>query len=137
MRNLSKMMALTLLAVVTGFTASASAGKCPYHYDIDKKMSKLTKKLDLNADQQAKVRSILQEKQKKLDEMCKQMMTLKDDTHQKMEAVLNADQKAKFEKMMSKHNKKMACCAKSCKMEDKMDGKMGGKMNGKMEKAPR
>jgi Spy/CpxP family protein refolding chaperone len=79
----------------------------------------LTRALDLSADQQAQVKPILETRRQQMmqlhqdqstsreDKMAK-MKTLDEDAHSKIAALLNDQQKAKFQKMMDRQEQEHA-----------------------------
>jgi Spy/CpxP family protein refolding chaperone len=82
--------------------------------DVDEHVKELSTKLDLTADQQSKVKAILQENQQQMQAMMKDQSMSKDDMHAKMQSmhdsvhtkireVLNADQKKKFDALVDEH----------------------------------
>jgi len=87
--------------------------------DSQKHLQKLTKELNLSADQQAKVKSILDDQQQQFSTIRQDSSLSKQDKHAKMEqvhdssasqvrAVLNPDQQTKFDAMLAKHKEKMS-----------------------------
>jgi Spy/CpxP family protein refolding chaperone len=87
--------------------------------DTGKRVQRLTKKLNLNSDQQAKVKSILDDQQKQFEtirqdsSMSKQdrrakMMDLHKSSDDQIRAVLNPDQQQKFDQMRQKQMERMA-----------------------------
>ena len=73
---------------------------------MDKKVKKLTKKLDLTEKQKNEVKTILAAKMEKkralYKEFYKGLYALKSDTHGDIAGVLNDEQKAEFEKYAKK-----------------------------------
>jgi periplasmic protein CpxP/Spy len=88
-------------------------------HDSQKHLQKLTKELNLSADQQAKVKSILDDQQQqfstirqdsslsKADKKAK-MAQVHDSAASQVRAILNPDQQTKFDAMMAKHKDKMS-----------------------------
>ncbi|HEU4417003.1 MAG TPA: hypothetical protein VFT65_19605 [Candidatus Angelobacter sp.] len=81
---------------------------------VDDHMKQLTARLNLTADQQAKVRPILEESLPQMQSLMKDESLSKEDRHAKMQAIhesmkakmaeiLNDDQKKKLAAMMSEH----------------------------------
>jgi periplasmic protein CpxP/Spy len=79
--------------------------------NVDEHVKELSTKLDLTADQQAKVKAILQENHQQMQAMMKDQSLSKEDKHAKMQSmhdsvhakvreVLNEDQKKKFDAMV-------------------------------------
>lgn len=78
---------------------------------VDDHVKELTTKLNLTADQQAKVKTILEEHHQQMETMMKdesmskddkhaRMMTMHDSVHAKVRAVLTDEQKPKFDAMV-------------------------------------
>ena len=95
-------------------------------WNTEKHLKMMTKKLDLGDDQQAQLKTILEEKKEKMQDLQKQMQDLRGSTHDKIKAVLNEKQLKRFEKMLSKKHKKKGkwrhksgCECKKCKWKDK------------------
>lgn len=98
--------------------APAQGQQAPEHgrrrMDPDKQLAGMTKRLNLTADQQNQIRPILTDRQQQMqalwsnqsisreDRMAK-MKTIREDSRAKIEAVLNSDQKQKFEEMHQQH----------------------------------
>jgi protein CpxP len=84
----------------------------------DMELSHLTRSLSLSTDQQTQIKPILQNRQDQMmqihsdssmarpDKMAK-MKSLDDDSNTKLEAVLNDQQKTKYEKMIADRKEKM------------------------------
>jgi periplasmic protein CpxP/Spy len=84
----------------------------------DKQLERLTKTLNLTADQQSQIKPILENQQQQMtqihqedalsrvDKMTK-AKSLHEDTTSKIEAVLNADQKQKYEVMQQQMQERM------------------------------
>jgi periplasmic protein CpxP/Spy len=86
--------------------------------NVDEHVKELSTKLDLTADQQAKVKAILQENHQQMQAMMKDQSMSKEDKHAKMQSmhdsvhakvreVLNDDQKKKFDAMVHDMNEHM------------------------------
>ena len=86
--------------------------------DVDEHVKELSTKLNLTADQQAKVKAILQENQQQMQAMMKdqsmsmedkhtKMQSMHDSVHAKVREVLNDDQKKKFDAMVQDMNDHM------------------------------
>lgn len=85
----------------------------------DQELSHLTKALDLSSDQQSQLKPVLQDRHDQLmqihqdasisrqDKMTK-MKTLDNDSNTKVEAILNSEQKTKYEKMIADRKERMA-----------------------------
>ncbi|RRA47737.1 hypothetical protein D1Y84_04930 [Acidipila sp. EB88] len=84
----------------------------------DRELEHLTKALNLSSDQQAQIKPILQDRQTQMmqihedtstarpDKMAK-MKSLDEASNSKLEAVLTADQKPKYEKMIADRKARM------------------------------
>ncbi|MGC2636063.1 MAG: hypothetical protein WA294_02720 [Acidobacteriaceae bacterium] len=92
--------------------------------DPDHQLQHMTKQLDLSADQQTQIRPILVDRQQKMQALWQnqslsredrhtQMESIREDSKSKIEAVLNDQQKQKFEAM-----------------QDRMRGRRGGDQGG-------
>ena len=88
------------------------------HFDPAKRTEKLTKKLNLNADQQAKVKDILTSEQSQMQTLHSDTSTAKADRHAKMmdvrkasddqiRSLLDPTQQQKWDKIEAKHEQKM------------------------------
>ncbi|HEX5236274.1 MAG TPA: hypothetical protein VFW25_13190 [Silvibacterium sp.] len=78
----------------------------------DMQLQRMTKHLDLSADQQSQIKPILESRQQQMQELWQdqstpreerqqKMTAIQQDTNQKIEAVLNDTQKQKFESMQA------------------------------------
>jgi len=76
----------------------------------DRQLKRMTKKLDLSADQQSQIKPILDSQDQQMEQLRadksmsrqdrhQKMMEIRQDTSQKVEAVLNDTQKQKYESM--------------------------------------
>ena len=85
-----------------------------HHFDPEKRSEMMAKHLNLDADQQAKVKDILTSEQSQMQKMHQDSSMSQDDRRSKMmdvhkasndqiRAVLNPDQQKKFDEMQSKH----------------------------------
>ncbi len=85
----------------------------------DQELSHLTKALDLTSDQQTQIKPVLQDRHDQLmqlhqdgslsrDTRMAKMKTLDDDSNTKLQAVLNDQQKAKYQKMVADRKERMA-----------------------------
>ncbi len=85
----------------------------------DQELSHLTKALDLTSDQQTQIKPILQDRHDQLmqlhqdgslsrDARMAKMKTLDDESNTKLQAVLNDQQKTKYEKMVADRKERMA-----------------------------
>jgi periplasmic protein CpxP/Spy len=87
--------------------------------DPAKQVQHLTKELNLNSDQQSKVKSILEDQQKQMQSLRadtsmqqadkrSKFMDLRQSSSSQIRALLNADQQKKFDAMKQKREQKMA-----------------------------
>ncbi|GJL59162.1 MAG: hypothetical protein NPIRA03_20190 [Nitrospirales bacterium] len=107
---ISRMMGLFLLTVVlslSGATAWADGDGHGYSHDPKSKLEKLTKKLDLTEEQQAKILPIIEEKHQKMEGLHQQMKEMRKQAMAKIEAELTPDQQAKWKEMQEKRHEKM------------------------------
>jgi len=101
-------------------TTGETAGKAQHHGmpSIDERVQHLTKALNLSDDQQAKVKSILQDQQNQANSLRQdtsisqqdrraKFMQIHQTTQQSIRDVLNDDQKAKFDQMEARHKEHM------------------------------
>lgn len=68
---------------------------------------KLKNKLNLSADQQTQLDTIMAEQKTRMDEIHKQMEALRTETEGKITAILTPDQAATFKQMIEKRNQRM------------------------------
>lgn len=84
----------------------------------DQELAHMTKSLGLSTDQQSQIKPILQDRQTQMmqihqnsslsrDDKMTQMKALDDSSNQKVEAVLDDQQKAKFERMVAMRKQRM------------------------------
>ncbi|MFZ0742831.1 MAG: hypothetical protein WAM85_00400 [Terracidiphilus sp.] len=89
------------------------SGRGPGRMDPDQMLKHMTKQLDLTADQQSQIKPLLVDRQQKMqavfqdDSLSREdrrakMRSIQEDTHSKIEAVLNDQQKQKFEAMQNR-----------------------------------
>jgi periplasmic protein CpxP/Spy len=87
-------------------------------HDSQQQVQHLTKKLNLSSDQQAKIKSILDDQQSQAQTMRQdsslsqqdrhsKMMQLRQTTHEQIRSALNPDQQQKFDAMVQKREQKM------------------------------
>ncbi len=87
-------------------------------HNVDDHVKKLTKELNLNADQQKQVRSILEDQHKQMESLRSDSSMSKQDrhakfeemhqaSHQKIRDILTPDQQKKFDTMQEKHGDHM------------------------------
>lgn len=86
------------------------------HFDPAKRAERLTKELNLNSDQQAKVLDVMKSEQSQMESLHSDSSMSQDDRRSKMmdihktsndqiRSVLDPDQQKKFDAMQSKHEK--------------------------------
>jgi len=84
--------------------------------DPDAQLQRMTRQLGLSADQQTQIRPILVDRQQKMEAVWQnqslsqqdrrsQMMSIRQDSNAKIEAVLTDQQKQKFEEMQERHGR--------------------------------
>ena len=71
-----------------------------------KRLERMTKKLNLSADQQTSVKAALDDQRTKMADLMKQMKAIHEDTETKINAVLTADQKTKYAAMQEEAKEK-------------------------------
>ncbi len=87
-----------------------------HRMDPDTELAHMTKQLDLTSDQQSQIRPILVDRQLKMQALWQnqslsqedrrsQMMSIRQDSNAKIEAVLNDQQKQKFEAMQARRGR--------------------------------
>ncbi len=100
-------MIWALMALVSGMLVAAPgwAGDKGKHYghDPEKKLQKLTKKLELTEAQQAKIKPILEKKHHQLQELHKQKKEIKKNARAQLEAELTPVQVEKLNELRDKH----------------------------------
>jgi periplasmic protein CpxP/Spy len=90
--------------------AQGPQGRGPGRMDPDRQLQHMTRALNLTADQQNQIKPLLVERQQKMEAIFQdqslarpdrraKMQALRADTNSKIEAVLNGDQKQKYEEM--------------------------------------
>lgn len=105
-----KILAFTVVGLMTvaSLYAEHHEGKHKGEkWDSAAKVEKLTKKLDLTADQQAKIKTILDAKHAEAKESMEEMKDKREKTNEEILAVLNDEQKAKYKEMKEGHKDKM------------------------------
>ena len=119
---LALLLAVPILSVIVpaapyqggGFGGGARRGPMT----PDEQLKRMTKDLDLAADQQAKIKPILVDSQKKMEDlrndssadrqtMRQKMMQIRQDTNDQVRAQLNDTQKAKFDKQEQEREDRM------------------------------
>lgn len=77
-------------------------------YTVDDRVAQMTKHLDLTADQQAKVKAILEDSRVKMDAVGAQMKALREKTDAEVKAVLTPSQQTKLEEIKQRHRERRA-----------------------------
>ena len=106
------------LPVLAQNAAEQGQGKHHGMPSVDERVQHLTKMLNLSTDQQAKVKSIFEDQQNQMaslkqntsmsqEDRRAKFQAIHQDTHQKIQALLNDDQKAKFAEMQAQHKEHM------------------------------
>ncbi|WP_447968052.1 periplasmic heavy metal sensor [Nitrospira sp. M1] len=99
-------MMWAVLVLVSGVLVAApgwAGGKGKHHgHDPEKKLQKLTEKLELTEEQQAKVKPILEQKHQQLQELHKQMKEVRMNARAQIEAQLTPEQVGKFKELGKK-----------------------------------
>lgn len=99
---------LLLICTLSVFGGSAWAdGGHGYGHDAKSKLEKLTEKLSLTPEQQAKILPIIEEKHQKMEALHGQMKEMRQQAMGKIEAELTPEQKEKWKEMQEKRAAKM------------------------------
>ena len=100
---------LTLIIAMSMLVSFGWAGKKGggYGHDPATKLEKLTKKLSLTQEQQAKILPILEEKSQKMKALHEQMKEARQQAVGKIEAELTPEQQVTFKKMREDRRKRM------------------------------
>jgi periplasmic protein CpxP/Spy len=94
-------------------SAQGQPGRGPMRMDPDRQLEHMTRALGLSADQQDQIKPLLVERQQKMEALFQdqsaagqnrhaKMQSIRQDTQSKIEAVLNDQQKQKFEAMQER-----------------------------------
>jgi hypothetical protein len=94
-------------------TAQGQPGRGPMRMDPDRQLEHMTRALGLSADQQNQIKPLLVERQQKMEALFQdqsaagqnrhaKMQSIRQDAQSKIEAVLNDQQKQKFEAMQER-----------------------------------
>ncbi len=102
MQHLIKSSLLSALLIAAFGTTAVLAGE---GYSIEKKVEKLTKKLELNEEQSSQLTTILEAKKASMD-------ALYEETNSKINALLTPEQQTKYAKMKDKSKKGKISCEK-------------------------
>lgn len=110
-----------LLALGAGAAAHAQysdggQGQRQHRMDPDRQLQRMTEQLGLSADQQSQIKPILADRQQKMQALWQnqslseedrrsQMMSIRQDSNAKIEAVLTDEQKQKFEAMQERRGR--------------------------------
>jgi len=104
---ITTIMTWALMVLVSGVLVAApgwAGDKGKHHgHDPEKKLQKLTKKLELTEEQQAKVKPILEQKHQQLQALHKQMKEIRMNARAQIEAELTPEQVAKLKELRDKH----------------------------------
>ncbi len=109
---MKQLLSVALLAIILPAVAVASNHK---PFDPDKRVERLTKQLDLTAEQQEKAKAILIDAKTKNEELAKkynldaykaERKTIRDATQKAMSDMLTPEQREKLESMRSGKKKK-------------------------------
>ena len=101
-----------------GYGGSQSGGGRPGPMSPNEQLKRMTKDFNLTADQQAKIKPILVDSRKKMDEvrndssgdrqsMRQKMMQIRQDTNDQVRALLDDKQKEKFDKQEQERQERM------------------------------
>ncbi len=106
-RKMKTIVMGALVLLVSGLlvvTPGLAGGKGKHHgHNPEKKLQKLTKRLGLSKEQQAKVKPILEQKHHKLQELHKQMKQVRKNARAQIEELLNPEQVEKYQHMREKY----------------------------------
>ncbi len=84
---------------------SAPAQNMKFHHRVaNRRMARLTKELNLTADQQKQARSIFADARTQRQQQVAQLREIHKQTMAKFESILTPDQKAKFDSLHAKRN---------------------------------
>ncbi|GJL52025.1 periplasmic heavy metal sensor [Candidatus Nitrospira salsa] len=104
---ITTIMTWALMVLVSGVLVAApgwAGDKGKHHgHDPEKKLQKLTKKLELTEEQQAKVKPILEQKHQQLQALHKQMKEIRMNARAQIEAELTPEQVGKLKELRDKH----------------------------------
>ncbi|HUN83719.1 MAG TPA: hypothetical protein VMU48_05035 [Terracidiphilus sp.] len=92
-------------------------GRGPMRMDPSRQLGRMTRELDLTADQQSQIKPILEDRQQKMEAIFQdqslsredrraKMQSLRQDSKSKIEAVLNDQQKQKYEAMQERRGRR-------------------------------
>ncbi len=79
----------------------------PRAMDLDSRMSRLTERLSLTEEQQAEIRSILEEQMQQMQAMREEKRKLRQETEAKIQGVLTEEQRAQFSQLPEEQQQKM------------------------------
>lgn len=99
MNKMTKVVLSALMLGVMAPTGSLYANMGHHKMGSEKHLKKMTKKLDLTAEQQDKVKKLMDEKMQKMEEIRKNF-------HDQLRAVLTEEQQKKWDAKMEKHRKR-------------------------------
>lgn len=108
------MRTLTAFALAAGLTGMLSLpARAAHHHNeywlhhdtsVDDELHGLSKSLDLNKDQESRVRKALDDRQEAFDNMSNQIKQAYDNADNQIRNVLTKDQQGKYDKMVEKRN---------------------------------
>ena len=112
---MKKLLTAFILASALPLTAAAGCSDCKKHSDPAEKLAHLTEALELTAEQQEKVKAVLEEKHAKkealkkkykLEAYYKKKNAIKEKSKKDLDALLTEEQKGKLQQCHSKKGKK-------------------------------
>ena len=83
----------------------AEGGPQGMHHNPEKRLQRLTEKLKLTPEQQAQIKPILDDEKTKMEALMNQHKALREETNQKITAVLTDQQKTDYQRMMDEKKK--------------------------------
>ncbi len=109
-QSVSRMMGLFMLTAalsLSGAAAWADGDGHGYGHDPKAHLEKLTEKLSLTQEQQAKILPIIEEKHQKMEALHQQMKEMRQQAMGKIEAELTPEQQVKWKEMQEERQEKM------------------------------
>ncbi len=109
-QTVSRMMGLFMLTAalsLSGAAAWADGDGHGYGHDPKAHLEKLTEKLSLTQEQQAKILPIIEEKHQKMEALHQQMKEMRQQAMGKIEAELTPEQQVKWKEMQEERQEKM------------------------------
>ncbi len=98
---------LTVALSLSGAAAWADGDGHGYGHDPKAHLEKLTEKLSLTQEQQAKILPIIEEKHQKMEALHQQMKEMRQQAMGKIEAELTPEQQVKWKEMQEERQEKM------------------------------